>query len=196
MAVVDFSDRDIKTLRKMASWYRIAEGAKVPKAQAHKPGDNVWSRIVKTPSGGIPAYDEPDPGNAECDLCRKNDDDELDVIEAGVAVLDVWNASASPVAGATFISAWRDPWGTWWAAPVFSGAFFLTPSGGIPAATQKFTPSFVQAQRYQFNGLTIAAFIPPKFEALGNHIQSAIGGNKVVQAKLIDGSWFVDVEPC
>jgi hypothetical protein len=75
-------------------------------------------------------------------------------------------------------------------------AFFLTPSGGMAAAASQLQPTFTLCERLYFIGTTIEASTPPEFVEVGNHIETAVRADVVIQAKRIDGFWFIDVEPC
>ena len=82
-------------------------------------------------------------------------------------------------------------------------AFFLTGDGGLPAASGQFNPQSAECERHWFN--EPAGVIEPLenvetgnkiFEWVYNHTTNAVAADKLIQAKRIDGAWFIDVEPC
>jgi hypothetical protein len=77
-------------------------------------------------------------------------------------------------------------------------AHFHTPVGGIPHMTGSpptFTPGSEVCEQYIFNGADYVA--TGGFEVVYNdHPSVAVGGNKLIQAKKIDGAWVADYEPC
>lgn len=97
-----------------------------------------------------------------------------------------------------------DVWGDYYRINGFMEAsFFLVPDGGIPAAAGKFSPGGTDCQRYYFDKpsshidpVEDPSTGGPVFEFVWNHTESQIAAGKVIQAKKIDGEWFVDVEPC
>ena len=83
-------------------------------------------------------------------------------------------------------------------------SFFLTPDTGLPAAPSKFHPYLATpCERHYFDfrakeikPLTKEQTGEPLFEPVYNHTQNEVGGDLIIQAKKIDGHWFIDVEPC
>lgn len=77
-------------------------------------------------------------------------------------------------------------------------AFFYTGDSGIPAAPSKFQPNKAELEKRYFDPDTdeIKSFDPKEYEDVYNHTLSEVGKEKVIQAKKIDGAWFIDVEPC
>jgi|DEB0MinimDraft_6_1074348.scaffolds.fasta_scaffold00426_23 hypothetical protein len=98
----------------------------------------------------------------------------------------------------------RDVWGDYYRISGFvEASFFLTGDEGIPAASGQFNPQGADCQRYYFNNQpgVIDPVEDPEtggtvFEFVYNHTTNAIAADKVIQAKKIDGQWFIDVEPC
>jgi hypothetical protein len=81
-------------------------------------------------------------------------------------------------------------------------SFFLTGDEGIPAANG-YQPEYASCKRYFFNKNSgVLEFVEDSviagavYENVYNHTENPIGSDKLIQAKLIDGHWFVDVEPC
>lgn len=77
-------------------------------------------------------------------------------------------------------------------------AFFYTGATGIPAASSKFQPNKAELEKRQFDPDTgeVKSSSPQEYEHVYNHTLSAVGAEKLIQAKKIDGVWFIDVEPC
>ena len=77
-------------------------------------------------------------------------------------------------------------------------AFFYTGDLGIPAAISKTQPTSEEIEKRFFDTDTkeIKPFDPPEFYDVYNHTLGDVGPEKFIQAKKIDGVWFVDVEPC
>jgi len=84
--------------------------------------------------------------------------------------------------------------------PLGSGAIFLTPSGGIAArsgSSSPWTPGSANCtlcELYDDSGTTKIRTTDTVLTVF--NMAGLIGGNKLVQAKLINGEWFVDVDPC
>lgn len=100
----------------------------------------------------------------------------------------------------------RDVWGDYYRIRDRSHytSFFLTPDTGLPASPSKFHPYLATpCERYYFdpNAKEIKVLIDeqkgePVFEPVFNHTQNEVAGDLLIQAKKIDGFWFIDVEPC
>lgn len=75
-------------------------------------------------------------------------------------------------------------------------AFFDTADFGIPAAQGRQTPGSATLEKLKFDGSTINSLESPVFETVYNHTLSAVAPDKIIQAKTINGYWFIDVEPC
>jgi hypothetical protein len=112
----------------------------------------------------------------------------------------VYNPGDADIAEGQEFWAGVDPWGDYYA--IIGGgttaAFFHTPAGGMAAAVSKFQPTFTNCERLYFNDLNgvIESATPPEFQPVGNHIETPVRESVVIQAKVIDGSYFIDVEPC
>lgn len=74
----------------------------------------------------------------------------------------------------------------------------FTGSTGVPAATGTapgtITPGSASVTVAYFDGTSITASTTTL--TAWNSTSSAVGGNKLVQIKYIDGYWWVDVESC
>lgn len=116
----------------------------------------------------------------------------------------VYNHRKTPICEGEEFHVLRDNWNHYYRINGFvEASFFLTGDEGIPAATGQFTPRGAYCQRYYFDnpsGVIDPVEDPatggPVFELVYNHTTNAIAADKVIQAKKIDGQWFVDVEPC
>jgi hypothetical protein len=100
----------------------------------------------------------------------------------------------------------RDVWGDYYR---ISGSdrdgivsFFLTPEDGIPAAegNQCFSSNCLR-HYFDVNTSEIKPLEDPDsggfvFDDVFNHTYGPVEANTMIQAKKIDGAWFVDVEPC
>jgi len=90
--------------------------------------------------------------------------------------------------------------------PIFRkvGMHFFTPSGGIPArsggSTGPWTPGSADCVRceYYMDGSTdkIRQTSPAISVKVFNASKNSIGGSLLIQAKLIDGRWTIDVDDC
>lgn len=97
-----------------------------------------------------------------------------------------------------------DVWGDYYLIAGSDGdaTFFLTGESGMYAASGKFQPYGEELQRYYASSTGyIRPLEDPKtgapvFEMVWNYTENRIGGDKLVQAKRINGQWFIDVEPC
>ncbi len=81
-------------------------------------------------------------------------------------------------------------------------SFFLTPEDGIPAAedNQCFSSNCLR-HYFDVNTSEIKPLEDPDsggfvFDDVFNHTYGPVEANTMIQAKKIDGAWFVDVEPC
>jgi hypothetical protein len=71
-----------------------------------------------------------------------------------------------------------------------------TPGGGIPVMSG-LVPGSAVCRLYNFDpvaGLSDSGIDVSVFNSQST--TTAVGANKIIQVKLIDGSYFVDVEPC
>lgn len=75
-------------------------------------------------------------------------------------------------------------------------AFFLTPADGMRAAFSKFHPAATGCRKMKFENSVIVGYTPEEFEGVYNHTLNSVGSDKLIQAKKINGYWFIDVEPC
>lgn len=75
-------------------------------------------------------------------------------------------------------------------------AFFYTGATGIPAAASKQQPGSEELWRQTFDSETGTIDPANEKEMVYNHTMSAVGPEKMIQCKKIDGAWFIDVEPC
>ena len=144
----------------------------------------------------IPAATDDTPGVGLAWVVRRWGED-LD-LTVGDTKLQVINKGGEIASGTRF-NVSRDPWGDYHvidATATLATSFFKTPTNGIPAAVDVKVPVFRPAERLIWTGLEIESYDPPQFEQLGNHVTADIGGDKIVQAKKINGDWFIDVEPC
>ena len=78
---------------------------------------------------------------------------------------------------------------------IFS-SFFDSGASGIPAAASQTQPGSAVLTRMKFQSGIITTFTPSVTATVYNHTQSAVAANKIIQAKTINGEWFIDVEPC
>ena len=159
--------------------------------------DNCWARLVLTPSGGIPAIDDVTPGNADCDLAKLDDDEDIEDITDADAI-SVYNHGPK-IPGETYILAVRDPWSRWWAVPgsLKTNAIFKTGGGGISVATDWDTPTGATCTMYRFDGTDLVLYSPSITAQVFNmNADYAVEGNTYIQAVLIDGAWFCSWEPC
>jgi len=116
----------------------------------------------------------------------------------------VYNNRATPIWKDEELLATRDAFGNYYKInSVENTAFFLTGDEGIPAASGQFNPQSAECERHYFNkpaGVIDPAVNPddgsPVFETVYNHTTTAVAADKLIQAKRIDGAWFIDVEPC
>lgn len=121
-----------------------------------------------------------------------------------VLQFDVYNHRKTPIWKDEEFHVARDVWGDYYRISGFvEASFFLTGDEGIPAASGQFNPQGADCQRYYFDNPSgvIDPVEDPEtggtvFEFVYNHTTNAIAADKVIQAKKIDGQWFVDVEPC
>lgn len=97
-----------------------------------------------------------------------------------------------------------DTWGDYYRiSDLTDASFFLVPDGGMPPGGGPFNPGGADCQRHYFDPLQ-NRILPledpstgaPVFEFVYNHTENMVAAGKVIQAKKIDGQWFVDVEPC
>lgn len=74
-------------------------------------------------------------------------------------------------------------------------AIFKTVAG-IGARSDADTPTGATCVRYLFDGADFVAYSPSISDTVYNMSSEAVAANTFIQCKLIDGAWFVDVEPC
>jgi hypothetical protein len=123
-----------------------------------------------------------------------------------VLQFDVFNHRKTPIWKDEEFHIARDVWGDYYRIRDRSHytSFFLTPDTGLPASPSKFHPYLATpCERYYFdpNAKEIKVLIDeqkgePVFEPVFNHTQNEVAGDLLIQAKKIDGFWFIDVEPC
>lgn len=106
---------DVKVLKEVVEYYRkvVKAGQKLPTNEIYSPAPPMY--MAEVPVGGIAALDTGtgEPGSAECNIFKLVDGVMTD---AGFTET-VYNASLSSItqASASYISAQRDSYGTWWA---------------------------------------------------------------------------------
>jgi len=118
--------------------------------------------------------------------------------------LKVYNHRKTPIWAGERFHVSRDVWGDYYRVSGYTEtAFFLTGDEGIPAASGQFNPQSAECERHYFNegsGVIDPSTDPadgtPVFETVYNHTTNAVAADKLIQAKIIDGAWFIDVEPC
>jgi hypothetical protein len=128
----------------------------------------------------------------------------LKLKERPILKFKVYNHRKTPIWEGEEFHVVRDNWNHYYRINGFiEASFFLVPDGGIPAASGKFSPGGTDCQRYYFDKpsshidpVEDPSTGGPVFEFVWNHTENQIAAGKVVQAKKIDGEWFVDVEPC
>lgn len=118
--------------------------------------------------------------------------------------IKVYNHLETPIWAGDQFHAAVDTWGDYYkiSSREETASFFLTPSNGIPSAEGDSPRSNSCLKHfYNKNSLTIE---PVEDDATGNfvfsqvynHTENEVGGDLMIQAKKIDGFWFIDVEPC
>lgn len=73
----------------------------------------------------------------------------------------------------------------------------VTPAGGIAARTDNTIPlTFPSATCFRLDGVTGNYASPAEEVTVYNMTNVVIAGQSLIQAKKIDGRWFVDVDNC
>ena len=196
MANYHLTERDravvAETIRLVKQWFPQLTGN--PQAA---PQRNTWSRVVLTPSGGIPAVDDVTPGDADCNLAWVESGGDIEEL-TNPDPITVYNHGPK-IPGDTYILAVRDPWSRWWAVPgsLKTNAILKTGVGGIAVATDWDTPTGATCTMYRFDGTEFVVYSPSITETVYNmNADYAVEGDTYIQAVLIDGAWFASWEPC
>jgi hypothetical protein len=96
------------------------------------------------------------------------------------------------------------PDGQYWVVDGSPAALFLTPPAGIPAMTSsggEYVPGSASCTRHILavnasGAVRINPTSPTVSETVWNAVASLVPGGKLIQAKMIDARWVVDVVPC
>lgn len=197
MADVDWTSRDLKTLRDMVIWWRT-QVQEQPIADTQF-NDTLFASIFETGTDGLPPFNDSTgkPGSEECQPIRIDDNDDL--FDAGTNTELVYNYSTEFIARYSKFTAVRDVDGRWIAIPIIDKgytAFALTNANGIDAASDRLTPASAECEIRYFDGTEIKPFDPPVFDHVFNSCLGAIKGDIIIQIHKIDGYWFAVVVDC
>ena len=199
---------DVRTeIERLKSDMRIVEG-KVYRTTARLngiPDINVYQHLLVVADEDI----EPDK-EGKCYVMWRlgkqgQDNGERELKKREQLSVKVYNHRKTPIWKDDEFSVAVDAWGDYY--PISprdnEAAFFLTGEAGIPAASGQFNPQSAECERHYFNqpaGVIDPVVNPddgsPVFEWVYNHTTNAVAADKLIQAKRIDGAWFIDVEPC
>jgi hypothetical protein len=123
-----------------------------------------------------------------------------------VLKFDVYNHRKTPIWEGEEFHVARDIWGDYYRIRDREEytSFFLTPDTGLPAAPSKFHPYlatpcerlYFDKRAKEIKPLIDESTGDPDLGMVFNHTQNEVGGDLIIQAKKIDGHWFIDVEPC
>jgi len=132
----------------------------------------------------------------------------LELKERPTQKFRVYNHRKTPIWEGEEFNIARDVWNDWYRLSESDRggivSFFLTPDTGLPPAPNKFVPYLAtpcERHYFDFRAKEIRPVIDeqtgePLFEPVYNHTENEVGGDLLIQAKKIDGYWFIDVEPC
>ena len=130
----------------------------------------------------------------------------LELKERPTQKFRVYNHRKTPIWEGEEFNIARDVWNDWYRLSESDRggivSFFLTPEDGIPAAegSQCFSSNCLR-HYFDVNTSEIKPLEDPDsgnfvFDDVFNHTYGPVEPSTIIQAKKIDGSWFVDVEPC